>query len=67
MTAVKICRNCKFFEINPAMIEGGIPGIATLSSAHGASRTGDGLCGLHDRYLRETATCGAFEEKERRY
>jgi len=64
MSSVKICGNCRFFETAPQIIERGIPGIATMSSANGASRTGDGLCVLHERYLRETARCGTFQGKE---
>jgi len=59
-----MCRACHFFEMNPAAIERGLPGIASLSSAQGASRSGDGLCTLHDRYLRQTASCALFMRRE---
>ena len=38
-----------------------MPGLAALSSAHGASRAGDGLCLVHDRLLRSSARCGLFQ------
>ena len=39
---------------------GALPALAALSSAHGASRGGDGLCRCHDRLLRASATCPLF-------
>jgi hypothetical protein len=58
------CGACFYFDDASASIERGLPGLTALSSAQGASRTGDGLCHLHDRYLRASATCGAFRPKQ---
>jgi hypothetical protein len=57
------CRACVYFEDDAAAIERGLPGLIPLSSAHGASRADDGLCSLHDRYLRASASCGSFAPK----
>jgi hypothetical protein len=56
-----ICRACRHFAADPAEIARGLPGLSSLGSAHGANRTGDGLCRRHDRYLRATASCPLFE------
>jgi len=58
-----LCGACTYFEDNAAEIERGLPGLIPLSSAHGASRASDGLCSLHDRYLRASASCGSFAPK----
>lgn len=55
----RACRTCRSFENRPAVIEQGLPALASLSSAHGSSRGDDGLCLRHDRYVRATATCPA--------
>jgi hypothetical protein len=57
MTAGATCATCRHFEDRPAEIERGLPGLAVLSSAHGAGRASDGLCVRHDRYLRSSAAC----------
>ena len=55
------CSTCASFERDALRLERRIPGLATLSSAHGASRAGDGLCLLHDRLLRSSARCASFK------
>ncbi len=40
-----------------------MPHLAALSSAHGASRTGDGLCLHHQRHVPATAHCAAAEAR----
>jgi hypothetical protein len=54
------CRACRHFIAAPAAIENSLPGMGSLSSGHGATRAGDGLCGLHDRFVAATARCAAF-------
>ena len=66
MTAIKpsggrgACRACRHFSDDPAVLERALPALAALSSAHGASRAGDGYCSRHDRYLPATASCAVF-------
>jgi hypothetical protein len=54
------CATCRFFDASPLALERQLPGLAALSSAHAASRAGDGYCSRHDRHLRATALCSAF-------
>jgi hypothetical protein len=58
--AERTCRTCRFFENRPLAIERGLPALASLSSAHGSSRSDDGLCLRHDRYMRAAASCTAY-------
>jgi hypothetical protein len=58
-----LCRACAYFCDEAAEIERGLPGLASLSSAHGASRADDGFCSFHDRYLRASASCASFAPK----
>ncbi len=54
------CRDCRHFEGEAAALERAMPALASLSSAHGANRADDGLCALHDRYVRASAVCASF-------
>ncbi len=54
------CGICRDFSHDPLAFERILPGVAALSSAHAASRTGDGLCRRHNRLLRASATCPLF-------
>jgi hypothetical protein len=49
-----------FFRDDPASFERSLPGLAALSSARGASRSDDGMCALHDRYVAASASCASF-------
>jgi len=51
------CRDCRFFEDRPLAVEEVLPTIASLSSAHGSSRSDDGLCLHHHRLVGPRATC----------
>jgi hypothetical protein len=62
-TATGLCRDCRSFEGRPLAVEAGLPMIASLSSAHGSSRADDGLCMLHDRFVRARAHCDAFDAR----
>ncbi len=54
------CRNCRHFRNDPAYLESAFPGLTSLSSGYGSVRADDGVCLLHDRYLRATYSCGSF-------
>lgn len=53
------CASCRHFVVNPARLEREIAGWATLGSAYGAVRGGDGLCTLHGRYLGARSHCAS--------
>ena len=57
MTAA-CCATCCAFDADPAGLERALPGLAALSSAHGASRAGDGDCARHQRLVSAWACCG---------
>jgi hypothetical protein len=61
--SVTTCAGCRHFEAAPQAIERLMPHLAALSSAHGASRTGDGLCLHHQRHVPATAHCAAAEAR----
>jgi hypothetical protein len=54
------CRDCRHFLNRPMALEAALPGLRTLSSAHAAVRSEDGLCGVHDRYVAADYGCGAY-------
>jgi hypothetical protein len=54
------CGACVHFQSDGQSAERALPGLAALSSGHGASRADDGLCVRYDRLLRASARCGAF-------
>ena len=58
------CGACRHFQRGGQSVEQALPGLAALSSGHGASRADDGLCMRHDRLLRASASCGLFEARE---
>ncbi len=59
------CGTCRDFSHDPLALEHALPALAALSSAHAASRTGDGLCRRHDRLLRASASCSSFAPNDR--
>jgi hypothetical protein len=59
VSGARTCACCAHFDAAPARIEAALPGLASLSSAYAAIRSGDGLCGLHDRYVAATSRCGS--------
>jgi hypothetical protein len=59
------CDRCRHFCGDPAELERASPGLATLSSAHGAVLRGDGLCRLHERYVPPQGHCDRFEAQMR--
>jgi hypothetical protein len=61
-----ICKHCKHFNSSGSELEAQLPGLRTLSSAHAAVRSDDGLCGVHERYVASYYTCTAFEAAQSR-
>lgn len=61
MSARACCGNCRHFSNDPVHLESALPGLGTLSSAHGAVRDQDGICGKHERYLRASSLCAGHE------
>jgi len=59
----KNCVACCHFDDHPASLERRLPGIAPLSSAYAASRTGDGHCLSHDRLVGASASCRQFKAR----
>ncbi len=54
------CATCRAFDVDPARLERNLPGLAALSSAHGASRAQDGCCVRHERLVTRVARCGEY-------
>jgi hypothetical protein len=57
MSRIARCGNCRHFCAAALRLEQQLPGLRTLGSAFGSVRAGDGLCGLHERYLSPSACC----------
>ncbi len=60
---VPTCRNCRHFTDAAAVLEAAMPGLSSLSSAYATVRSGDGICGLHERYIAATCTCGSHSTR----
>jgi hypothetical protein len=45
---------------DPKKLEATMSGLIIMSSAYGSVRAEDGLCQLHDRYVRASFGCGDF-------
>ena len=58
---VLCCANCRHFVADAQMLEQVLPGLKTMSSAYASVRSGDGLCGLHERYLHAGSSCASIE------
>jgi len=61
--AQQCCKNCRFFNGEPAVLEASIPGLRVMGSAYSAVVHNDGLCARHDRYLSGTYHCGDFQAR----
>ncbi|MEJ2672533.1 MAG: hypothetical protein P8168_10115 [Deltaproteobacteria bacterium] len=55
------CIRCRYFRNSPEFLESTFKGLTTLSSAHGSTRSEDGICLLHDLYLAANRWCDQFE------
>ncbi len=54
------CRQCRFFENDPAVIEAAFPGLTALSSAYGSVRADAGICSRHELFLAPWKRCKDF-------
>jgi len=55
------CRDCRYFNNDPAWLEKALPGLNALSSAYGATRGENGICIKRDLYLSPIDKCRDFE------
>jgi len=55
------CRDCRFFNNDPAWLEKAFPGLNALSSAYGSTRGENGVCSKRDLYLSPIKKCKDFE------
>jgi hypothetical protein len=60
VTVTAQCRNCRHFRNDAGYLETVFPGLTSLSSGYGSVRADDGVCLLHDRYLRASSSCASF-------
>jgi len=51
------CSSCCFFDNDAKTLEAAFAGLTALSSAQGSTRSQDGICLRHDRYLSARASC----------
>jgi hypothetical protein len=58
--ARETCFSCARFCNDPQLIEAQVPGLATLSSAHGSVRAQDGLCIHYDVIINGRRRCDAY-------
>lgn len=56
------CRDCRYFNNDPAFLERELPGLNALSSAYGSTRGENGICDKHNLYLSPIRKCKDFEE-----
>jgi hypothetical protein len=54
------CLSCRHFRNDARYLESVFKGMTILSSAYGSTRSNDGICLLHDRYLSADACCDEF-------
>jgi hypothetical protein len=57
------CRDCRYFNNEPAFLERAFPGLNALSSAYGATNGENGICTKRDIYLSPVKQCRDFEER----
>lgn len=55
------CRDCRYFNNDPAWLEKVFPGLNALSSAYGSSRGEAGVCSKRDLFLSPNKKCKYFE------
>lgn len=58
------CRHCRYFRNDAAYLEHSFPGLTGMSSGYGSTRSDDGICVRHDRYLRADASCAEFLSRD---
>jgi hypothetical protein len=57
------CADCAWFRNEPEFVEAAFPGLTALSSGAGSTRSSDGICLRHDRYLRADYGCADFRQR----
>ncbi len=55
------CRDCRFFNGDPASIEAEFPGLKSLSSAYSSVRADAGICNLRELFVSPSRGCKDFE------
>ncbi len=55
------CRDCRFFNGDPASIETEFPGLKSLSSAYSSVRADAGMCSLRELFVSPSKRCKDFE------
>jgi hypothetical protein len=60
-SAISACAGCVHFQRAALELELRLPGLRSLSSAFASVRSGDGLCGLHDRYVAASSVCAQHQ------
>jgi hypothetical protein len=58
--ATPSCLDCRCFSNSAPLLEAAMPGLSSLSSAHAAVRSDDGLCARHERYVAASSVCDAY-------
>jgi hypothetical protein len=56
-----ICRDCAYFQNDPALIEEAYPGLNIMSSGFASVRDQDGFCNLNQLYLSARDCCPRFK------
>lgn len=59
-TPGSVCRNCAYFQNEPARIEEVYPGLTAFSSAFASVRDQDGFCNFNQLYLSARDSCPRF-------
>jgi len=57
------CRGCAHFLNDPLEMERLLPGLASFCSGSASVRADDGVCRLHDRYLRASDHCDQWQNR----
>jgi hypothetical protein len=65
MSVSGYCSGCRNFRNDASFLEAAFPGLTALSSASGSTRSDDGICLLHDRYLAANSCCPEFSPQEK--
>ncbi len=55
-----VCRDCAYFQNDPALIEETFRGLTVMSSGYASVRDQDGLCSFHKLYLSARDRCPDF-------
>ncbi len=61
--SILTCRNCRFFNGDPAAIEAAFPGLNSLSSAYSSVRAEAGICSRRELFVSPSRGCEDFERE----